>query len=150
MVDKNYVLSRLQAGETVQTIGDDFAKIMNDAIADFNEIQKREAEAKAAAERESKAKDEAKRELAMEFVGTLQKYADLCGVDPELLGEIVDDELDQLVEAMDQMMELMLAVSDLKKKLTTAAPIAELKHSPIMPVPKASDDEILKSFISML
>lgn len=148
MVDKNYVLSRLQAGETVQTIGDDFAKVMNDAIADFNEIQKKEAEAKAAAERESK--DEAKRELAMEFVGTLQKYADLCGVDPELLGEIVDDELDQLVEAMDQMMELMLAVSDLKKKLTTAAPVAELKHSPIMPVPKASDDEILKSFISML
>ena len=49
-MNKEYVLSRLQAGETLQTIGDDLAKFMNEAMTEYTKIQEAEEAAKKAEE----------------------------------------------------------------------------------------------------
>lgn len=154
MMNKEAILARLAAGESLQTIGDEFAAIMNAAADEYNEAKRREAEEAAAkAALEAKNLDE-KRALASEFVETVKKYCALSGVNPEFLGEVGIEDVDQLIEAMDELMDLMKSVEKLSKlvpPVTKKAPmeIPVMRHSAIVPASMDADN-ILKAFTASL
>lgn len=156
-MNKEAIMARLAAGESLQAIGDEFAAMMNAAADEYNEAKRKEAEEAAAAEN-AKVLNE-KRTLALNFIETLKKYCAVSGVDPAMLeeAEIGLDGVDQLIAAMDELMDLMKSVEELKNKLSTHANVFAMPTempgvSKIMinPTVGVSDDEILSSFIKGL
>lgn len=152
-MNKEAIMARLAAGESLQTIGDEFAAMMNAAADEYNEAKRKEAEDAARAAAENAKVLNEKRALALNFIETLKKYCAISGVDPKDLGEVELDDMDVLVEAMDELMDLMKAMNDLKSKfgiaVDAARPAKPLKVSSIS-MPVMNDDEILKSFIKGL
>lgn len=151
VIDKNYFLNRLANGEDMDTIGNELAAMMTEAINEHN--ANLEAEAKRQAEVE---KEAAKRDLVEEMVDIIKELAILEGMDPEEV-TLSDEEMDQLVVAFT---EMFVAMRDLKKmfadmeaKLASDEVPAKL-HRPgpatgrIVPVAK-SDEQILADFIKM-
>lgn len=125
-MDKNVILARLTAGETLQSIGDEFAAMMNAAAEEYNEAKRQEAEtaaAKAAAEAKLNAE---KHSLAADLIAVVEKYCAVSGIDPTSLGEINADEIDMIVGALDELMDLLRISQELKDKLAAAA-------TPVMP-----------------
>ena len=156
-MNKEAIMARLAAGESLQAIGDEFAAMMNAAADEYNEAKRKEAEEAAAAEN-AKVLNE-KRTLALNFIETLKKYCAVSGVDPAMLeeAEIGLDGVDQLIAAMDELMDLMKSVEELKNKLGKHANVFAMPTempgvSKIMinPTVGVSDDEILSSFIKGL
>lgn len=156
-MNKEAIMARLAAGESLQAIGDEFAAMMNAAADEYNEAKRKEAEEAAAAEN-AKVLNE-KRTLALNFIETLKRYCAVSGVDPAMLeeAEIELDGVDQLIAAMDELMDLMKSVEELKNKLgkhanVFAMPTEMPGMSKIMinPTVGVSDDEILSSFIKGL
>ena len=115
-LDKNYFLFRLQAGENMDDIGTEMANLMNEAVAEYK------AELEAKADREA-----AKRDLMKELIEIIQELAILEGMDPDELGEISDEDIDQLVTSFTKMFS---ALSKLKSSLAATK----------------SDDQILSEF----
>lgn len=152
-MNKEAIMARLAAGESLQAIGDEFAAMMNAAADEYNEAKRKEAEEAARAAAENAKVLNEKRALALNFIETLKKYCAISGVDPKDLGEVELDDMDVLVEAMDELMELMKSMNELKSKLgiaiDAARPAKPLKVSSIS-MPVMNDDEILKSFIKGL
>ena len=156
-MNKEAIMARLAAGESLQAIGDEFAAMMNAAADEYNEAKRKEAEEAAAAEN-AKVLNE-KRTLALNFIETLKRYCAVSGVDPAMLeeAEIGLDGVDQLIAAMDELMDLMKSVEELKNKLgkhanvfampTEMPGVSKIMINPTLPV---SDDEILSSFIKGL
>lgn len=136
MVNKEYILSRLAAGETIQEIGDSFAVIMNEAVAEHTAAI--EAEKKAA---EKIQKQEKKRDLALAFIAVLQDYARVCDVDPALLGDFSEADTDEFIEQLDQIMELAVSLQKIGEVFT-------LDKAPSRIKPAQSDDEIIKAFLN--
>ena len=156
-MNKEAIMARLAAGESLQAIGDEFAAMMNAAADEYNEAKRKEAEEAAAAEN-AKVLNE-KRTLALNFIETLKRYCAVSGVDPAMLeeAEIGLDGVDQLIEAMDELMNLMKSVEELKNKLSTHANVfamptemPEMSKIMINPTVGVSDNEILSSFIKGL
>ena len=116
-IDKNYFLSRLQNGENMDDIGAEIASLMTEAIAEHK------AELEAKADREA-----AKRDLIKEMIEIVQELAILEGMDPDELGDITDEEMDQVVAAFTEMFN---AMREIKKSMETAT---------------KSDDQILSEF----
>lgn len=152
VIDKNYFLNRLANGEDMDTIGNELAAMMTDAMNEHN--ANLEAEAKRQAEVE---KEAAKRELVEEMVDIIRELAILEGMDPEEM-TLSDEEMDQLVAAFT---EMFAAMRDLKKMFADLeAKLESDKNSPvrlhhpgpasgrITPVAK-SDEQILADFIKM-
>lgn len=157
-MNKEAIMARLAAGESLQTIGDEFAAMMNAAADEYNEAKRKEAEEAARAAAENAKVLNEKRTLALNFIETLKRYCAVSGVDPSMLqeAEIGLDGVDQLIEAMDELMDLMKSVEELKNKLgrhtnVFAMPTEMPGVSKIMinPLP-VSDDEILSSFVKGL
>lgn len=158
-MNKEAIMARLAAGESLQAIGDEFAAMMNAAADEYNEAKRKEAEEAArAAAANAKVLNE-KRTLALNFIETLKRYCAVSGVDPAMLeeAEIGLDGVDQLIEAMDELMDLMKSVEELKNKLGKHANVFAMPTempgvSKIMinPTVGVSDDEILSSFIKGL
>ena len=141
VMDKNYFLTRLANGEDMDTIGEEIAAMMTEAINEHN--ANLEAEAKRQAEVE---KEQAKRELIEELVEIIQELAILEGMDHDEM-TITEEEMDQMVAAFN---EMFAAMRDLKKMLAgleekTAAPKATVKATKIAP----TDEQILADFIKM-
>lgn len=151
VMDKNYFLSRLANGEDMDTIGNEIAAMMTEAMNEHN--ANLEAEAKRQAEVE---KEAAKRELIEEMVDLIKRLAILEGMDPDEV-TISDEEMDQLVAAFT---EMFAAMRDLKKMFADLeAKLDSDKNTPvrhrlgsasgkITPVAK-SDEQILADFIKM-
>lgn len=137
MVNKEYILSRLAAGETIQEIGDSLAVIMNEAMAEHTAAI--EAEKKAAAEKIQK--QEKKKDLALAFIAVLQDYARVCDVDPALLGDLSEADVDEFIEQLDQIMELAVSLQKIGEVFT-------LDKAPSRIKPAQSDDEIIKAFLN--
>ena len=141
VMDKNYLLTRLDNGEDMDAIGEQIAAMMTEAVNEHN--ANLEAEAKRQAEVE---KEAAKRELIEELVEIIQELAILEGMDPDEM-TITEEEMDQMVAAFN---EMFAAMRDLKKMLAgleekTAAPKATVKATKIAP----TDEQILADFIKM-
>lgn len=128
MIDKNYFMNRLANGEDIDTIGDDIAAMMNEALAEHNAKQ-------AEADRVN-----AKRELVKQLAGTIQELAILEGLSPEDI-TVTDEDIDVLLAGLSELFEIMRGLKELAGKLCLEAPVAA-------PVP-ASDDEILADFLKL-
>lgn len=142
VIDKNYFLNRLANGEDMDTIGNELAAMMTDAVNEHN--ANLEAEAKRQAEVE---KEAAKRDLIVEMVDIVKELAILEGMDPEEV-TISDEEMDQMVEAFSEMFAVM---RDLKKVI---ADLEAHNDKVAARAPKAhkvapSDEQILADFIKM-
>ena len=135
VIDKNYFVSRLQNGESIDNIGNEIAVMMNQAVAEHQAKMAEEAAMKAAiAEKEA-----AKRELIKELAEIIQELAILEGLESSDV-KLKDEDVDQLVEAVTGMFNMMKEI----KKLT-----AEV-HAPVRArtgVIAPSDDQILADFI---
>lgn len=146
VIDKNYFLNRLANGEDMDTIGNELAAMMTDAMNEHN--ANLEAEAKRQAEVE---KEAAKRGLVEEMVDIIKELAILEGMEPEEV-TLSDEEMDQLVAAFTDM---FAAMRDLKKMFADFETHADkvVAHAPktrkaTIDV-KPSDEQILADFIKM-
>jgi hypothetical protein len=151
MITTNDVLARLRNGESMDTIGQSIADVLNEA----QEAYKAEQEVAKKAQADAKLA-QAKRLLAEDLIDLIQEYGDL--VAPEaanMLDEVDDDDIDAMVEALDQMFQMMTAMVQLKANLESLdklpMPKAQTK-SKITPAGKLtnSDDEVLAKFIASL
>lgn len=144
VIDKNYFLNRLANGEDMDTIGNELAAMMTDAMNEHN--ANLEAEAKRQAEVE---KEATKRGLVEEMVDIIKELAILEGMEPEEV-TLSDEEMDQLVEAFSGM---FAAMRDLKKMFASLDTDKVVAHAPkarkaTIDV-KPSDEQILADFIKM-
>ena len=137
-MNKEYFMSRLAHGESMDTIGAEIAAMMNAAMAELT--AKVEAEKAAAQEKEV-----AKRELFEELVEIVQELAILEGMNADEIS-VTDEEIDQMVAAFTEMFAAMREVKKLVAQLETAKPAAAPKTSHIV---AKSDDEVLADFIKM-
>ena len=137
-MNKEYFMSRLANGESMDTIGAEIAAMMNAAMAEHT--AKVEAEKAAAQEKEV-----AKRELIEELVEIIQELSILEGMEPGEV-EVSDEEIDQIVAAFTEMFAAMREVKKLMSQLETAKPATTPKTSHIV---AKSDDEVLADFIKM-
>lgn len=144
VIDKNYFLNRLANGEDMDTIGNELAALMTEAINEHNAALEAEAAKQAEVEKEA-----AKRELVEEMVDIIKELAILEGMDPDEV-EISDEEMDQLVEAFNGM---FAAMRDLKKMFANLDTDKVVAHAPR--TRKATievnptDEQILADFIKM-
>ena len=144
MYNVNDIYARLQNGEKIEDIGNEFAAMMTEAMNKYQADE--EAARVAAAEAE---KEQAKRDLIEELVEIVQELAILEGMDPDEL-TITDEEIDQMVAAFTEMFGAMRAlkqaVADIEARMPAAAPAkVTVKASKITP----SDDQILADFLKM-
>ena len=128
MFNKDYFLNQLRNGQSIDTIGQSIADAMNEAVEAY------EAEQAAAVSLTNQ-----KRDIALDMVDLLRKYGTLVmGEDAcDFMDVITDEDLDSLVESMDQLFNMMKALTELKARLEKA-PVAK------------SDDDILANFIRSL
>lgn len=151
VIDKNYFLTRLQNGEDMDTIGNEIAAMMTDAMNEHNAALEAEAAKQAEVE-----KEHAKRELIEEIVEIIQELAILEGMNEDEF-QVTDEDMDQLVAAFAEMFaamrDLKKMFADMEAKLASDEVPAKLHHpgpasGRIVPMAK-SDEQILADFIKM-
>ena len=141
MITTNDILARLRNGESMDTIGQSIADILNEA----QDAYIAEQEAAKAAEANLIA---AKRALAMDMVETIQEYGELVAPDAEdIFSNISDEDIDAMVETMDQMFNMMSSLMQLKRVVIDLEPNQASKAAAKHP---KSDDEVLANFIKSL
>ena len=128
MFDKNYFLTRMRNGESIDQIGQSIADMMNEAV-DAYEAEQAVAE-----------KTQAKRDIMARMVECIQDYAELEGhTDLDL--SLSDHDIEILTEGFTQMFNTLGALKELGTSLSAARPTLK--------TPK-SDDEVLNDFIKSL
>lgn len=146
VIDKSYFLNRLANGEDMDTIGNELAALMTEAVNEHNAALEAEAAKQAEVEKEA-----TKRELVEEMVDIIKELAILEGMDPDEM-TLSDEEMDQLVAAFT---EMFAAMRDLKKMFADLEARADkvVAHNP--KTRKATievnptDEQILADFIKM-
>lgn len=145
-MDKNYFMSRLANGESMDAIGAELAAMMNEAVAEHTAKIEAEKAMKAAAEAEKK---QAKRALIEELAEIVQELAVLEGMDPGDM-DLDDESIDLIVAEFDRMFAAMREL----KKFAAALEGVRVQDIPapktrIMPAMPKSDDQILAEFAKM-
>ena len=103
MLSEKDILTRLRNGESMDAIGQSIADVLNAAQSAYD------------AEVEAAKKVEAantlaiqKRKLAEDFIHLVQDYGDLvCPGSRDILSEYTDEDLDEMIAAIDQMFNLL-------------------------------------------
>lgn len=138
MIDKNYFLNRLANGENMDTIGEEIATMMTEALNEHNASLEAEAE-----------KEATRRDLIEELVEIIQELAVLEGMDPDEI-QVTDEDIGQLTAAFT---ELFGALRDLKNLFTSIDTDESVIHVPKARKDTASikltDDQILADFLKM-
>lgn len=142
VMDKNYFLSRLANGEDMDTIGNEIAAMMTEAINEHNANLEAEAAKQAEIEKEA-----AKRDLIEELVEIIQELAILEGMDPADM-QVTDEDVEQLVAAFTEMFAAMRDLKKLFASIDTDKVAAPKVRTATINV-KPSDDQILADFIKM-
>jgi hypothetical protein len=144
MITTNDILARLRNGESMDTIGQSIADVLNEAQEAYRaELAVKEKEAEAAAMAQNK------REMALDLIDIIRDYGRMVAPEAaDTLDDIDDDDIDAMVTTLDEMFHMMTAMAELKTKLETIQP--KSKITPV-PVKRAkSDDEVLANFIKSL
>ena len=144
MITTNDILARLRNGESMDTIGQSIADVLNEAQEAY--IAEQAVKVK---EAEEAAMNQAKREMALGLIDIIRDYGDLVAPEAaDFLDDIDDDDIDTMITTLDQMFQMMNAMAQLKANLEKAQP----KSTKIpVPVKRAkSDDEVLANFIKTL
>ena len=143
MITTNDILARLRNGESMDTIGQAIADVLNEAQEAYAaELAVKEQEAEAAAMAQTK------REMALDLIDIIRDYGHMVAPEAaDVLDDIDDDDVDAMIVTLDQMFHMMTAMAQLKANLEKIQP-----KSKITPVGKLvnSDDEVLSNFIKSL
>ena len=143
MITTNDILARLRNGESMDTIGQSIADVLNEAQEAYAaELAVKEQEAEAAAMAQTK------REMALDLIDIIRDYGRMVAPEAaDILDNIDDTDIDAMVATLDEMFHMMTAMAQLKATLEKAQP-----KSHITPVTKRakSDDEVLANFIKSL
>jgi len=144
MITTNDILARLRNGESMDTIGQSIADVLNEAQEAYRaELAIKEKEAEAAAMAQTK------RDMALDLIGIIQDYGHLVAPDAaDILDDIDDTDIDAMVTTLDEMFHMMTAMAQLKANLENIQ-----TKSAKLPVPvkhAKSDDEVLANFIKSL
>ncbi len=134
-IDKSYFLSRLANGESIDTIGNDIAAMMNAAMEDHKAMLAAEAKAKAEADKEA-----AKHALCEEMIEIIKELAILDGVNTDVFDNYTEDDVDDLAKSISATFKTLVALQNL---CVPATPVTVSKKS-------KSDDEILADFLASL
>lgn len=148
MITTNDILARLRNGESMDTIGQSIADVLNEAQTAYAaELAAKEKEAEAAAIAENK------REMALDLIDIIRDYGRMVAPEAaDILDEIDDEDVEAMIVTLDQMFQMMSSMAQLKANLEKLpVPKAQTK-SKITPVGKLvnSDDEVLANFIKSL
>lgn len=138
-IDKNYFLARLANGEDMDTIGQDIAAMMNEAVAEH--IALREAEAKRVAEAE---KTQAKRELIKTMIDATKELAVLEGMDPNDF-TVNDEDIDEMVATFSDLCQTVILIKKIAEPQKQVKPVKTSRINA-----SKSDDEVLNDFIKSL
>lgn len=144
MISEKDILTRLRNGESMDTIGQSIADVLNAAQSTYDAELEAAKQAEAANTLAIK-----KRELAEDFIHLMQDYGDLvCPGSRDILSEYTDEDLDEMIAAIDQMFNLLQFAIQMR----TALEEKPQTKSHITPAPKApkSDDEVLANFLKSL
>ena len=144
MITTNDILTRLRNGESMDAIGQSIADVLNEAQSAYDAEVEATKKAEAA-----NALAIQKRELAEEFIHLVQRYGDLvCPGSRDILSEYTDEDLDEMINAIDQMFNLLQFAIQMRAALEEK-PQAKSHITPATKAPK-SDDEVLANFIKSL
>ena len=144
MITTNDILARLRNGESMDTIGQSIADVLNEAQETYKaELAVKEQEAEAAAMAQNK------REMALDLIDIIRDYGHMVAPEAaDILDDIGEDDIDAMVTTLDEMFHMMTAMAQLKTQLEkTYTQIPECK--PVVKRAK-SDDEVLSNFIKSL
>ena len=143
MFDKNYFLSQLRNGVSMDSMGQSIADAMNEAQEAYAaELAAKEKEAEAAAIAQTK------RDMALDLIDIIRDYGRMVAPEAaDILDNVDDDDVDAMIVTLDEMFRMMTAMAQLKANLEQIQP-----KSKITPVGKLvnSDDEVLANFIKSL
>lgn len=130
-ITKDYFLNRLAAGEDIDTIGQEMANMMNEALEAHRAAE--EAKKAAAAKAENEA---AKRDIIEEMIELVQEYAILEGMDENEI-KVSPEDVDAMVAAFTEMFAAMRQLKTLSARLNEKKPLNK------------SDDDILNEFVKI-
>ena len=133
MLNKDFFLNKLRAGESIDDLGTTIAALMNDAIEAY------EAEKALAA----KANDARKREIVVEIADLLKEFAVLEGANTDDL-DLTDEEIDAVIGALSDLFKTITKLKTLKIMAPMPSVLAGTK---LNSKPEVSDDEVLSNFI---
>ena len=129
MFDKNYFLTRMRNGESIDQIGQSIADMMNEAVDAYE------------AELDAQKNAEARRKLVRCMINDINELAKLDGCE-ELGVSLTDEEADEMVESFTEMFKGLTVMRQTLDALTKATSNVQ------KPVAKADgDDAILANFL---
>ena len=155
------ILARLQNGDSVDEIATEMANALNAAKTSYDEAEaKRIEEEKKIAEAQAKidAENQKKRTIIQRIVDAFADYAELVGKQDiaDKLDAMEDNDLDDLVEAIDAMIELAEMTEKLKV-LEYGNPFGFMNPVGMKKVPKPAQkavkptpDDIISEFLKTL
>ena len=144
MISEKDILARLRNGESMDMIGQSIADVLNAAQNAYDAEMEAQAQAKIANDLMLK-----KRELAEDFIHLMQEYGDLvCPGSRDILDEYTDEDLDEMIHAIDQMFNLLQFAIQMRTALEEK-PQTKSHITPVAKMPK-SDDEVLANFLKSL
>ena len=133
MLNKDFFLSKLRSGESIEDIGTTIAALMNEAMDDY------EAEKAIAA----KKNDARKREIVVGITELLKEFAALEGADTDDL-DLTDEEIEAIIDALSDLFKTITK----RKTFKIATPVPSfLGGTKLNHKPEVSDDEVLSNFI---
>lgn len=150
MIDKNYFLERMNAGESLDDIGKSVADMMNEAKAEYDAqdaLRKRLQEAE-----ELKVH---KMEIATKIANLFKEYAELAY--PDAVDLLSEAKVEDLVTVLDESLELAKNLRGLADYFTEDSPFNPCRTKIIdAAIPthkttkvKRTDDDILSEFIKI-
>lgn len=135
-IDKNYFLNKLNEGESIDSIGQAIADMMNAAVQEYETEKVRAAQA------------DRKREIMKELCALIEEYGKLENVDEDF--NITDEDIDALMKAFEEMFKTITELKKIAGALESKIAIPDNKNIKVNVKPHMSDDEILSNFIKML
>ena len=135
-IDKNYFLNKLNEGESIDSIGQAIADMMNAAVQEYETEKVRAAQT------------DRKREIMKELCALIEEYGKLENVDEDF--NITDEDIDALMKAFEEMFKTITELKKIAGALESKIAIPDNKNIKVNVKPHMSDDEILSNFIKML
>lgn len=129
MFDKNYFLTRMRNGESIDQIGQSIADMMNEAVDAYE------------AELDAQKNAEARRKLVRCMINDINELAKLDGCE-ELGVSLTDEEADEMAESFTEMFKGLIVMRQ------TLDALAKATSNVQKPVAKVDgDDAILANFL---
>lgn len=136
IIDKNYFLDKLYEGESIDSIGQAMADMMNAAVQEYE------------ANKAMAAKVNRKREIMKELCALIEEYGKLENVDEDF--DITEEDIEALMKAFEDMFKTIKELKKLAGAFETKISVPGNKNIKLNAKQPMSDDEILNNFIKML